>query len=254
MSVKSAIHTTTMDVFDRDNYIFVSFEQGSRGHTLGRVLCALPNVHWYSNTDNGKCPWNVSGGWDPLFKERFVASRHFNRVMPNGVMLPPTHDYVREWIPDPSEYYTKHFAKQYLLAGALNMEKDLLFCTHDMPENLLEVFPNSRVINVVADVEWTVNRYMQTTALFPGWRKHDWIQGMQTAYGQYLSKVGASLGWYYTNQDLWEYTNSGSYREYVHDQIEKNMRQRNSVSDERVLTVTGREYKQIKDFLNDRRK
>lgn len=240
-------HITTKDVFERDNYIFVSFEPGGKGHTLGRVLCSLPSIHWYSNADNGKFPWNISHS---SIRERNIAKRHFNRMMPNGVMLPPTHDYVKNWIPDADEYYTKHFVKQYCLADALNYSENLLFCSHEIPTKLLEVFPNSKIINIVADPITTAKRYMQTTAIFPGWLKHDWINGRQTEYGKHLIEVSMRLGKDFTVQDLWEYSNSDSYYEYIKDRMEENMHMRNKITDDRVLTVTGREYGIIKEFLN----
>lgn len=246
---KQTIHTTFTDVFKRDNYVFVSFEPGSRGHTLGRVLCALPDIHWYSTPDNGINPWNVSHN---SIRERHVARKHFNRVMPNGVMLPPTHDYISKWIPDAYEYYTEHFVYQYYRADALNYDKRLLFCSHGLPEDLLAVFPNSRIINVIADPTQTAERYMQTSAKFPGWLKHDWMNGTQTEYGRHLLHVSIDLGVNFTNQQLWEYSNTGDYSKYIEVQIELNMHLRTQTSDSRVLNCSGTDYKLIKEFLNDR--
>ena len=40
-------------VLDGSRFIFISFEQGNGGHRIGRAICCLPDVHWYSHRDNG---------------------------------------------------------------------------------------------------------------------------------------------------------------------------------------------------------
>lgn len=246
--------TTFSDVFERTNYLFVSFEPGAFGHTVGRVLCTLPQVHWYSNSDNGVHPWNVS---HTSIRERKVASRHFNRVMPNGVMLPPTHDYVEDFVPCWHEYYTKHFAPQYLLADAQSFDCYLLFCNHSLPMDLLEIFPNSKIINIVGDVASTVERYLNTSAKFPGHLKHQWMNGTQTEHGQFLQELADKLGKNFTVQDVWENRNTGDFVKYTKERISNNMEKRRCINDSRVLTVTKKDYNLMKNFigdLDDRRK
>lgn len=84
-------------MYNNSNFVFVSFEPGSRGHNIGRVLCSLPEVYWYSSLDNGINPWNISQKSDWLI-QRQVAPKHFDRTMPNGEALPPAWDYVKDFV------------------------------------------------------------------------------------------------------------------------------------------------------------
>ena len=59
----------------KDKHIFVSFEPGTNGYKLGRVLASLPCMHWYSCEENGVNPWNVSN----------VTKQHFDRITPKIV-------------------------------------------------------------------------------------------------------------------------------------------------------------------------
>lgn len=241
--------STFSDVFENTNYLFVSFEPGAFGHTVGRVLCSLPQVHWYSNDLNGIYPWNTSH--TSKLRERSVARRHFNRLMPDGKMLPPTHDYVEDFVPDCDEYYTKHFAPQYLKTEAQSMDKYLLWCSHSLPKELLDIFPNCKIINIVSDVTSTAERYMNTSAKFPGHLKHGWMNGPQTEHGQFLQLLADKLGKNFTVQDIWEYRNKGDFVKYVHNRIAEKMAKRREVSDSRVLTVTKKDYAKMKNFIGD---
>ena len=227
----------------------MSFEPGAFGHTVGRVLCTLPQVHWYSNDLNGKQPWNTSH--TSVLRERSVARRHFNRIMPNGIMLPPTHDYVEDFVPCWYEYYTKHFAPQYLRADAQSFNCYLLFCSHSLPKELLEIFPNSKIINIVSDVASTVERYMNTSAQFPGHLKHHWMNGTQTQHGQFLQSLADKLGKNFTVQDVWESKHDGDFVKYTQQRIADNMSKRSKVLDSRVLTVTKKDYSKMKKFIGD---
>ena len=238
-----------MDVYNNPNFVFVSFEPGSRGHNIGRVLCSLPEVYWYSNLDNGINPWNVSHKSDWIIQRR-VAPKHFDRTMPNGEVLPPVWDYVKDFV-DCDTYYRDLFPAQFEKAQGqqyLNTHR-LLYCTHSLPEEILTQFPNSRVINIVADADDIVNRYMHTTAHFPAYLKLEWMNGSETEYGKMLYQLSKRWGLFFTVQDVWEHLNSGSFYQHIETQIKNNMALRNQTNNSRVLNVSYREYRKMKEFI-----
>ena len=51
---------------------------------------------------------------------------------------------------------------------------------------------------------------MQTTALFPGWIKADWLNGRDTEYGKRLKIIGGELGKRFTVRDIWAWENYGT--------------------------------------------
>jgi hypothetical protein len=241
--------TIISDVYNNPNFVFVSFEPGSRGHTIGRVLCSLPEVYWYSNSDNGINPWNISHKCDWIIQRR-VAPKHFDRTMPNGEVLPPVWDYVKDFV-DCDTYYRDLFPAQFEKAQGqqyLNTHR-LLYCTHSLPEEILTQFPNSRVINIVADADDIVNRYMHTTAHFPAYLKLEWMNGSKTKYGKMLCQLSKRWGLFFTVQDVWEHLHSGSFYQHIETQIKNNMALRNQTNNSRVLNVSYREYRKMKEFI-----
>lgn len=241
--------TIISDVYNNPNFVFVSFEPGSRGHTIGRVLCSLPEVYWYSNSDNGINPWNISHKCDWIIQRR-VAPKHFDRTMPNGEVLPPVWDYVKDFV-DCDTYYRDLFPAQFEVAQGqqyLNTHR-LLYCTHSLPEEILTQFPNSRVINIVADADDIVNRYMHTTAHFPAYLKLEWMNGSKTKYGKMLYQLSKRWGLFFTVQDVWEHLHSGSFYQHIETQIKNNMALRNQTNNSRVLNVSYREYRKMKEFI-----
>lgn len=238
-----------MDVYNNPNFVFVSFEPGSRGHNIGRVLCSLPEVYWYSSLDNGINPWNVSHKSDWIIQRR-IAPRHFDRTMPNGEVLPPAWDYVKDFV-DRDTYYSDLFPVQFKKAQGTKYLKthQLLYCTHGLPPDILAQFPNSRVINVVAEADDIINRYMLTTAHFPAYLKLEWMNGSETQYGKQLRELSKTLGEQFTVQDVWENLNTGSFYQHVKTQITNNMAIRKQTNDSRVLNVSYREYRKMKEFI-----
>jgi len=238
-----------LDVYNNPNFVFVSFEPGSRGHNIGRVLCSLPEVYWYSSLDNGINPWNVSHKSDWIIQRR-IAPRHFDRTMPNGEVLPPAWDYVKDFV-DRDTYYSDLFPVQFKKAQGTKYLKthQLLYCTHGLPQDILAQFPNSRVINVVAEADDIINRYMLTTAHFPAYLKLEWMNGSETQYGKQLRELSKSIGEQFTVQDVWENLNTGSFYQHVKTQITNNMAIRKQTNDSRVLNVSYIEYHKMKEFI-----
>ena len=100
---------------------------------------------------------------------------------------------------------------------------------------------------------------MQTTALFPGWIKADWLNGRDTEYGKRLKIIGGELGKRFTVRDIWAWENYGTayysdyymeYYDWIYKNIQANTVERSAVTDDRVLTVNSRDYRKIKQWMN----
>jgi hypothetical protein len=72
---------------------------------------------------------------------------------------------------DLDQYYISIWAGLMEVAGAeqlMDQEQYISWVVHDSPNQLLKRFPNSKIINLIDnDVDSIVERYKETTALFP---------------------------------------------------------------------------------------
>lgn len=252
-------------VLDSSRLIFISFEQGCGGHRLGRVISCLPDVHWYSHRDNGINPWNVHYKHTDI-KQRHVSRYHYDRLVPKG-SLPPLHDYVKDFIPDEEHYYNRFFYPRFeKMSGPEIMKKNrLVICTHELPEKIIKRFPKAKVLNLIGDSYDVGERYLQTTALFPGFLKMKWLGGENTEYGKKLRTIAKELGSDFTIRDIWAWDKYKTkyieekhciiYSMDVHYMIRERMWDRKHINSNNVHDVyTSRStYKwlRVKEFLND---
>ena len=166
--------------------LFVSFEPGTRGHYIARVLSSLPYVYWYSHPDNGTHPWNVHSAVNSTIRQRHVSANHFDRIVPNG-KLPPTWDYVEDFFPDKEKYYSEVFWPQFNKLVPTT-DKYIIYCTHSMPNELTPYFPNSKIINIRWDPDEAARRFLMFSAIFPGYvrapdivsENNEWLHQLTT--------------------------------------------------------------------------
>ena len=236
-----------------NNIIFVSFEQGGGGHRLARTIATLPNIYWYSHIDNGINPWNINTKHTTI-RQRKVAPAHFDRIVPDG-KLPPTWDYVKDFFPFP-EYYYSMFAEKFKQL-APDTDKSFVYCTHSKPKELLHWFPNCKVINLIHDIDPLAERYMKTTAKFPGWlRKADIVpeNNPHLVFLKCMSEIKKD----FTVADIWAQKTHGTlmkdeyWTEYlisVKNTLYHNMQDRINTNNKLVLNVKDKNWKEIKSFL-----
>jgi hypothetical protein len=252
--------------FLHKNWTFVSYEYAGGGHRLGRKICCLPKFLWYSTAGNGKRPWNVSS-WRSLPDGNFlknirtIASAHYAQMGPYGI-LPFDYSIGKEWIPDKSMYYSE-FSKQFLRANGPTLldAYKIAYVSHSMPDEILQTFPNAKIINLVDDPVKLTNRYMHTTAIFPGNLStgFKWIKDLEYTEAYRKHKLIEETFYpNYTLRDVWSYDNfntmwDDSYKELyyqeVYNKISSNVTYRQSINHKNVLTVTKNKTKEIKEFL-----
>lgn len=252
--------------FSHNNWVFVTYEYAGGGHRLARKLCCLPNFFWYSTMGNGKKPWNVSS-WKSLPTDNFlksvrsIASAHFSQIGPYGI-LPFDHSIGKAWIPDKTLYYKK-FANQFLRAHGPKILDSyrLVYISHAMPNDLLDQFPNAKIINLVDDPKKIADRYMHTTALFPGNFPiaFKWLKDLE--YTDNYTKhtlIQSTMKTNYTMRDLWCYDKFKTMwnEQYINDYhaevlstISHNIKHRLAANHQNILTVNKKETTVIKEFL-----
>ena len=180
--------------------IFVSFEPGTRGHYIARVVASLPNVHWYSHPDNGIHPWNLASAKHSSIRQRHAFPNHFDRIV-NGKKLPPTWDYVSDFFPDADKYYSEIFIPKFNEISQ-DIDKTIVYCTHSLPGALLRVFDNCKILNVVENTDVVVNKYLKTTANFPGYIRAADIVEESNPWLQHLEYL-KSMKDNFTIADIW---------------------------------------------------
>jgi len=180
--------------------VFVSFEPGTRGHYIARVIACLPNVYWYSHSDNGTHPWNIASAKNSSIRQRHAFPNHFDRLVPKG-KLPPTWDYVQGYFPSETDYYENIFFPQFNELTR-DIDQTLVYCTHSVPSQLNRYFSNCQILNVVESADTIVEKYIKTTALFPGWNRFANLVDENNIYLKYLNKLKDKKK-DFTVRDLW---------------------------------------------------
>jgi hypothetical protein len=249
------------NLLNHSNWLFISFEQTARGHKLARVLSALPSVYWFSHPDNGMSPWNI-GTHHTTSRQRQISKYHYDRLVPGGT-LPPPYDYVREYLPDPYEYYNTTFIERFKSAGGQDLLDQYMipYCTHSSPDEILEFFPNSKIINIIHDIDECVDRYIRVGSIFPGVVKHIDIVPPENDYLRYLYSLDSLVGdRKLTVQDVWSFdTHNKEWNPTMRKELSQekkiefthNKHIRESVKHANVLNVhTLKHYRRIKEFIS----
>jgi hypothetical protein len=159
-----------MNYTDSDKLIFILASPAGGGYRLGRILCCFDNVFWYEAIRNGKYPWRIFPS--DVVKGKDISSFHFDRRTATN-MIPLVGERIeRFWNTDDLDtFYSTVWNNQMTAAGAdniINSNKSLVWVLHDTADYVLSRFPNAKVINLVdSDIEYVIDRYLKTTALFP---------------------------------------------------------------------------------------
>ena len=213
-----------------ENVIIITGEKGCRVHHIGRVLATLPNVYWYSNEHNGKQPWNIASAKTSNIRQRKIAPKHFDRILPNGDRLPPMWDVISEYFPSQEEYLRTIFFPSVEKARR-QTSKTLVFTSHKPPFYLRQYFGTIPTINVLYDAKRAVKRRLSTSANFPGYYRLKGIVDESNPYLIYLESLKKQKK-DFTQKDLWaqkthktfwkdEY--SKEYEDYLTFQMNKNL-------------------------------
>ena len=235
----------------KDKHIFVSFEQGTNGYKLGRVLASLPCMHWYSCEENGKAPWNIANS---------VNKHKFSGITPHGE-LPPTHDAVEKYMPNEKQYY-KLFDELFEKNGGSDIISNgerVIYCTHSMPAKILEYFPNSVIFNIVHEPRDTTNNYIEEIKNTPAYVRYEGIVPEDNEYLKFLEILNGRKE-ELTLADVWAFERKKKFFEpKLEDKLQKevyakvfsNSIFRRTYKHQRVFNTTSRfKPKEIKDWLD----
>lgn len=236
-----------------DKHIFISSEPGTDCHRIARVIATMPCMYWYSSEINGTNPWNIS-------KVNNKNKHYFNRVTPKGT-LPPTHDSVEKYIPNEKQYY-KLFDELFTEAGGddiINNGQRVIYCTHSMPNKLLENFPNSLIINIVHDPKSATEKYFNFATTNTDVNNHNGVVFEDNEYSAFLN-ILKSRKEDLTRADIWAFERKKKFYEpKMEERFKKEIYAkmfssnifRKAVSHTRVLNVPQNSvnYKEIKHWM-----
>lgn len=235
--------------------IFVSFEPGTRGHYIARVVASLPFVFWYKHPDNGLNPWNIHSAKTSSIRQRHAFPNHFDRITSNG-RLPPTWDYVDRFFLNEDEYYEKVFWPEFKMRTE-TLNDTFVYCTHSSPDQLLKQFPNSKILNVVEPLETVIYKYVRTTAFFPGYVR---IKEIIPENNPWLGRLTEwrNIKKDFTFRDIWALENEGifyndnlkmDYEKYLHKVYTPKVANRNNNFENTLPIRMHPDWRAVKDFL-----
>lgn len=236
-----------------DKHIFISSEQGTNCHRIARVIATMPCMYWYSSEGNGTNPWNIS-------KVNNKNKHYFDRTTPKGI-LPPTHDYIEKYVPNEKQYY-KIFDELFTQAGGddiINNGQRVIYCTHSMPNKLLEHFPNSLIINIVHDPKSATDNYFNLATTDTDINKHSGIDFKDNEYSTFLNILKGRKE-DLTIADVWAFERKKKFYEpKMEERFKKEIYAkmfssnifRKAVSHDRVLNVPEKNinYTEIKHWM-----
>jgi hypothetical protein len=158
-----------MDYINTDKLLFVLANQGAGGYKLGRIIACLDNVYWYSNELNGNNPYNVF--YNNIVNGKNISPYHFDRLY-NNINLPVIGERLERYfnLSDYDLVYSRWNEYMNTIEGLDKILNNnyLLYVLHENPSTILSRFPNSKIINLIdSDINFVVDRYIETTALFP---------------------------------------------------------------------------------------
>lgn len=205
---------TNSDIIQSNKLLFVCANPGAGGYRLGRIISCLDNVFWYSNGRNGKDPWTVYK--NDRVAGKTISQYHYDRYI-GYQMVPLVGERIeRYWDKnDLDNYYNNVWSEYMLSSGASAIAKNNMYITwivHDLPEYVLSRFPNAKVINLVDDnASSTIDRYLETTALFPIILRNENIKPKyKTDYARLVDSL-TEKNEFATYRDLWALQNKKEF-------------------------------------------
>jgi hypothetical protein len=211
------------DIIQSNKLLFICANPGSGGYRLSRIISCLDNVFWYSNGRNGIYPWTVYNNSRVAGKE--ISEYHYDRYIGHQ-MVPLVGERIESYwnADDLDNYYNNIWADKMLSSGATSITKNNMYISwvvHDLPDYILARFPNAKIINLIDDdIDVVVNRYLETTALFPIILRNTDIKPVYKTEHAVLVDRLTKTNKLATYRDLWaiKYKNVHSYSNLLFDQ------------------------------------
>tara|TARA_B100001996_G_scaffold9897_2_gene8352 strand:+ start:1977 stop:2651 length:675 start_codon:yes stop_codon:yes gene_type:complete len=223
-----------------EKIIFVSFVNGAGGHKFSRVLCSLPNIHWYSSLENGTHPWNIS---NPISDRRKVSKYDFETPF---TYLRNSEDWLKIM---GQEYNNDDLWKRF---DSELGDKTIVVPTHRLPQELYKRYPNSKIFNLIKDLDVCATRCADIVGNYK-------IKDMGTVENVFVSPTDRSKFRKY--KDVWALEKYNSYYdvwhrkrfiEYMKQSLQANYDQR-IVSDYGFMVNMNKKinWKEVKRYLNE---
>ena len=201
-----------------DNFVIVSANSGGGGWKMARLSCCYENVYWYKYKSNGEYPWTMPE--DYTCTERKLAKNHFDRILPDGKVVPLFGERVSRFWDDDAwmDRWRELYANLDLPDGKL------VSVSHDSPFLLRKWFPNAFIINLYEeDSKVSADWHLQTSS---NYRINHHFSGMRpeykNAYAKKLDHIIVNKPWgeEATFKDIWLYDTHRLY-EWTDDLYEE---------------------------------
>lgn len=241
------MRTIPYTISEDDRLLIVSANSGGGGWKMARLSCCYDRVYWYADKNNGEHPWTLPDDYECT--ERILAKQHFNRILPNGDVVPLFGERVsRFWNDD------EWMMRWQMLFYSLDLpDKKLVYVSHDSPKDIRTWFPNSTIINLYEeDSRNSSDWHLQTSA---NYRINHHFSGMKPAYqNRYQKMIDTILTSKKDPQtrDIWLYETFGTlqwteelkslYEEYEHHRIKCENHMRLQQADYCNLTTTWKTF------------
>jgi hypothetical protein len=254
-----------MDYINSNKLLFVCALPGGSGYRFGRLLSCFNNVYWYANKRNGDVPWQFACNQE--VKGKAISPYHYDRRTSKN-MIPLVGERIeRYWNnKDLDQYYTSTWTSLMESAGAnelISQGQYVSWIVHDAPAQIINKFPNSKIINLIdGDVNSIINRYKETTALFPVSIENSHIKpSYKTEYAVSLEEL-KMINDLPSYKDLWAWQTfkipkyfrklDSAYIDYLTEYMRNLSEQKRIQDTENILTVSWKDLDLdvVKDFLN----
>lgn len=246
-------------VFDSTNYLFILANPGSGGHRLGRIISCINNVYWYSDPKNGINPWDVFH--TDLVAGKNISQYHYDRLVNNNT-VPLLGERIEKWWnkEDFDSFYNNVWANEIVKFQNILETQYIHWILHDLPQDLLDRFPNAKIISLIdTNINEVTTRYLRTTAKFPCYYHHDNLKPKYLNEHAKSATALRSIKPDATERDLWIFKNyskiknyDSEYRQEAYNKISADNTVRNSFEDSRYKKITWEslDIPQVIEFLN----
>lgn len=247
------------NIFDSQNFLFILASPGAGGHRLGRIISCINNVYWYTHTKNGEKPWDVF--FNNSVSGKSISQYHYDRLVGEMGSVPLVGERIERWwnIEDHNNFYNNVWAKEIIKFQKILEDQYIHWVLHDVPENLLTRFPNSKIISLIDnDVRAVANRHIATTSKFPCYYHHSNLKPSYLNEHASMATALHNIKPDATERDLWIFKNykvsanyEKDYEESVYNKILTDNAVRNSFEDPRHKKITWEslDLSQVIDFL-----
>lgn len=156
-------------MLDASNCITINAPMGAKVHQLGRLIASCDNVVWYDYKGNGNYPWEPYAEKKDQGFTKFHFNRRFAGALGHGICsktITPVGSKSDTTINEQRAMIQLWCKKLY--------PNKFVYPLHEPVKITRNIFPNSKEIFIIPELEKTYQRFLQTTYnYFPNAKQKD---------------------------------------------------------------------------------